>query len=486
MRLAELIEAGRSPELPLPIDAGNGVSLQLQSLLRVLPGQRYVGRAQWQGRSVLAKLLVGAKAERHFARELRGARLLAEQGLPTPALLEQGLVPGAGGWLLFEFLEEARSLGDDWQAVAHQPLLADAQQAVLGDALAIIASMHAKGLWQDDLHLDNLLRHDGRLSLIDGGGVRAEVPGQPLSRAKVLANLGQFFAQFPSALDAHIEELLVHYLLVNGEHALPLEALLKEVDKGRGGRLRDFLRKIGRDCTAFRVRRDAWRLQVVRREQAELLAPLLADPDAAIAAGQPLKLGGSSTVARVEVGDRVLVLKRYNIKGFMHWLKRFWRPSRAWHSWCEGNRLAFLGIATPTPLAMLERRTCWLRRQAYLVTEHTPGMDIIAYFASSQAAGELLPETELRALEELFAALLRERISHGDLKGTNMLWQDGRWALIDLDAMRQHASMASFAAAYARDRARFLRNWPADSALYRLLDERLPKSSFKPQASSCK
>ena len=32
-----------------------------------------------------------------------------------------------------------------------------------------------------------------------------------------------------------------------------------------------------------------------------------------------------------------------------------------------------------------------------------------------------------------------------------------------------------FARAYARDRARFLRNWPADSALHQLLDQRLPQ-----------
>jgi hypothetical protein len=56
------------------------------------------------------------------------------------------------------------------------------------------------------------------------------------------------------------------------------------------------------------------------------------------------------------VAGRTLVIKRYNIKGFAHWLKRFWRPSRAWHSWREGNRLAFLGIATPKPLAVLEKR----------------------------------------------------------------------------------------------------------------------------------
>jgi len=215
------------------------------------------------------------------------------------------------------------------------------------------------------------------------------------------------------------------------------------------------------------------RLQVVRREEDAALAPILADPDAAIAAGEPLKLGGSSTVARVEQAGRQLVIKRYNIKGFGHWLRRFWRPSRAWHSWCEGNRLAFLGIATPTPLAVLERRTLGLRRQAYLITEHTPGMDIIARFAPCGMDG-LPPEADLQALEALFADLLRERISHGDCKGNNILWQDGRWALIDLDAMQYHGQASSFKAAYGRDRARLLRNWSADSALYRELDRRLP------------
>ncbi|MER0043962.1 lipopolysaccharide kinase InaA family protein [Pseudomonas sp. MGal98] len=473
MKLASLTQVGRSPELPLLIELPAGQPLELRSLLRVLPGQRYVGQAQWQGRTVLAKLLVGSKAERHFARELQGAQLLAQQGLCTPLLLEHGVAGGEGGWLLFEFLEGARSLADDWQAVAGQAWLSDAQQQVLGEALGVIGQLHSRGLWQEDLHLDNLLRHDGRLHLIDGGGIRAETPGQPLSRDKVLGNLGLFFAQFPGAIDSFVEELLVHYLLVNGEHALPLEALLKAVARARATRMQAYMAKIERECTAFRVWRGPSRLQVVRREEDTALAPILADPDAAIAAGEPLKLGGSSTVARIEQAGRQLVIKRYNIKGFAHWLRRFWRPSRAWHSWCEGNRLAFLGIATPKPLAVLERRTLWLRRQAYLITEHTPGMDIIARFAPC-GADQLPPEADLQALEALFAALLRERISHGDCKGNNILWQDGRWALIDLDAMQYHGQASSFKTAYGRDRARLLRNWSADSALYRELDRRLP------------
>lgn len=472
MRLTELAQAGRSPVIPLMLALPAG-ELKVQQWLRVLPGQRYVGKALWQGREVLAKLLVGSKAERHFERERRGARLLAEQGMTTPALLAEGLAEGQGGWLLFDYLAGAESLEQAWREVARQPMLSDAQQGVLGEALGAIAQLHAKGLWQSDLHLENLLRHEGKLHLIDGGGVQAQTPGQPLERDKVLANLGVFFAQLPASLEPHIEELLVHYLLVNGEHALPLEALLREVASVRRWRLRDYLGKLGRDCSLFSASRRLSQLRVVRREEESALRELLVAPDVAVETGRALKLGGSSTVALIEQGGRRLVIKRYNIKGVGHWLRRCWRPSRAWHSWVEGNRLMFLDIATPRPLAVLELRWLGLRRRSYLVTEYGAGEDIATRFQPYLSSPP--PEAELLALDQLFAALLRERISHGDMKGTNLLWEQGCWALIDLDAVQQHGSDASFARAYAKDRARFLRNWPTDSALHRLLEERLPR-----------
>ncbi len=477
MQLSDLKNAGRTPSLPLTIslaDAAGPADLQLLSLLRVLPGQRYVGAGVWRGRPVLAKLLVGSKAARHFQRELNGVKLLAAQGLTTPLLLADGLKDGEGGWLLFEFLEDAESLGDAWQQVESLPVLADEQSAVLGDALGAIAQLHSKGLWQEDLHLDNLLRHGGQLYLIDGAGICEETAGQPLSRQKVLENLGVFFAQLPKALEPFTEELLVYYLLSNGEHALPLEALQKQIDKVRAWRLRDYLIKVGRECTLFAVQRGAFALRAIRREEEAAMVPVLEQADALLDQGHLYKTGGAASVGKVEVAGRKLVIKRYNIKNFAHWLKRFWRPSRAWHSWREGNRLAFLGIATPKPLAVLEKRFLWLRSRAYLITEYLPGPDIIERFAPYVESGEA-PESELKALDQLFARLIAERISHGDFKGHNLFWQDDRWALIDLDSMCQHRSLGSFAPAYARDRARFMRNWPESSALYQVIDQRLPK-----------
>jgi tRNA A-37 threonylcarbamoyl transferase component Bud32 len=478
MQLSDLKNAGRTPSLPLTIalaDAAGPADLQLLSLLRVLPGQRYVGAGVWRGRPVLAKLLVGSKAARHFQRELNGVKLLAAQSLTTPLLLADGLKEGEGGWLLFEFLEDAESLGDAWLQVESLPVLADEQSAVLGDALGAIAQLHSKGLWQEDLHLDNLLRHGGQLYLIDGAGICAETAGQPLSRQKVLENLGVFFAQLPKALEPFTEELLVYYLLSNAEHALPLEALQKQIDKVRAWRLRDYLIKVGRECTLFAVQRGAFALRAIRREEEAAMVPVLEQADALLDQGHLYKTGGAASVGKVDVAGRTLVIKRYNIKNFAHWLKRFWRPSRAWHSWREGNRLAFLGIATPKPLAVLEKRFLWLRSRAYLITEYLPGPDIIERFAPYVENGEA-PESELQALDQLFARLIAERISHGDFKGHNLFWQDDRWALIDLDSMCQHRSLGSFAPAYARDRARFMRNWPESSALYQVIDQRLPKS----------
>ncbi|WP_153772425.1 lipopolysaccharide kinase InaA family protein [Pseudomonas sp. MNR3A] len=477
MRLSELKDAGRSPSLPLSVtleDAAGSAELQLLSLLRVLPGQRYVGAGIWRGTPVLAKLLVGSSAARHFQRELEGARLMAAQGLTTPRLLADGLKDGEGGWLLFEFLENAENLGDAWAKVEHLPMLADEQHGVLGEALTAVAQMHAKGLWQEDLHLDNLLRHEGHLYLIDGAGIKAETPGQQLSRQRVLENLGVLFAQLPKRLEPFIEEALVHYLLANGEHALPLEALQKQVDKVRSWRLKDYLDKAGRDCTLFSVERSLSGLRAIRREEVSALVPVLEQADTLIEQGHLYKTGGAASVARIEAGGRTLVLKRYNIKNTAHWFKRFWRPSRAWHSWIEGHRLEFLDIATPRPLAVLEQRVMGLRSTAYLVTEYADGPDLTACFSPYVENGEV-PEEQVQALVKLMQRLIAERISHGDFKGHNLFWQNGQWSLIDLDAMTQHATQLSFAPAYARDRARLLRNWPSSSALHQRLDQLLPR-----------
>lgn len=458
--------AGRRPAVPCRIALADGRALTLLGLLRVLPGKRVVGEADFADRRVLAKLFVAAGSARHWGQERAGIDALLAAGIPTPEPLLAAQLAGGGHVLATEFLDSAESLAEAWARVADLPA-GDAQAvAVLEPALAMLGRMHAAGLVQDDLHLGNFLRAGERLLVIDGDGVRTPEQGRPLPPSAAIANLAVLLAQLPVDWDDRPEPLLAAYARGGGRLPAATGELLRETAAVRARRLDDLLAKSVRDCSLFAVRREFDRFVAVVRERAEPLAPLLADPDAAIAAGRLLKDGGTCTVAAV--GD--CVVKRYNLKSAGHAASRLWRPSRAWHSWREAHRLRFFGIATPAPLALVEERFGPLRRRAWLIVAHCSGPNLLDHLDADREP----PPAEAAAIVDLFGKLHRLRISHGDLKASNLLWDGERVVLIDLDAMRQHRSAAAHARAWQRDRARLLRNWPAGSALRDWFDRNLP------------
>jgi len=152
-------------------------------------------------------------------------------------------------------------------------------------------------------------------------------------------------------------------------------------------------------------------------------------------------------------------VKRYNIKHWRHGLSRALRRSRAWVAWQNANMLALLGVATPQPLALLERRFGPLRRSAYLISAYSPGVPLQDWLR--QQGETVVPDWLDRALLDIFAALAASHISHGDLKASNFLVEDTdrRVQLIDLDAMRLHRCAWRFRKTQRRDLARFLDNW---------------------------
>ena len=450
--LQALRDAGRQPVLPFEIALPDGRWLTFAQLLRLLPGRRLAGLALWNGQKVFAKLFIGKDAVRHGERERAGLATLQAAALPTPAVYFAAPVADGGYLVLSEYLDGAVALDE-------QPLSADDARPLL-PAMALLGRMHAAGVVHRDLHPGNFLCHAARLLLIDGDGVRSGT-----SAAAQADNLALFLAQLTPDWDERQGELLQAYA-----RPVDVAALGRAVDAARQGRLRHFLAKTVRDCSQFAVSHDFRRFTVVLREEQDELQSLLADPDAAMAAGRLLKDGGTCTVAAVEVAGRTLVVKRYNLKHWRHAVSRAWRPSRAWHSWQAAHRLAFYGIATPRPLALVEERAGPLRGRAFLIAEHCPGANLLDSLDPAQEPSS----PQQQALAGLFATLYRLQITHGDLKATNLLWQAGQIVLIDLDALVQHRSDSTFVRAWRRDRARLLRNWPEGSPLAEWLARAVP------------
>lgn len=469
---AALRAAGRKPPAPFRIRLGDGGELLVRALLRVLPGKRVVGDCiDAGGARRLVKLFIDKHSARHWQREHEGIAALAAAAIPTPALVAAQPLAAGGHALLTDFLDGADTLLDGWRPFAASAPGDERAIALLAPAFALLGRVHAAGLSHDDLHFGNFLRHAGRLLLIDGDAVRRHGAGA-LGEKTTARDLAMLLAQLPRTWDGHTAPLLAAY---RGSHpqAPGDAALARALKEERAWRLRDYLAKTGRDCSLFKVDQRFDRFTAVVRAQADGLAALVADPDRQIDAGRLLKRGNTCTVARVDIDGRPMVVKRYNLKNARHALSRLWRPSRGWHSWREGHRLRLFGIPTPAPLALVEERWGPLRGRAWLVNDYCAGTDLLSLLDPAAAP----PPAIAASLHTLFATLHRERISHGDLKATNLLWDGSAVNLIDLDAMRQHRSTASHARAWRRDRHRLLRNWPQDSALQRWLDATLPPAA---------
>jgi tRNA A-37 threonylcarbamoyl transferase component Bud32 len=461
--------AGRTPELPFRVALADGGELRATRMLRSLPGKRIVAQAELGDRTVLAKLYIGDGSARHWTRERDGVGHLVRAGLPTPGLIAAAPLAAGGYAIVTEFLAGCETLLQAWQRVARPTPGSDECREILEPAFALLGRMHACGITHEDLHLGNFLKHGDDLYVIDGDTVRRRA-ASILDPEQARDNLALLIAQLPMAWDRALEPLLAAYARGNPTLGATPSDLNPGIERARSRRLADYLGKVRRNCSLFRVEKRFSRYTALFRPSEAEIGMLLKDPDRGTEDGDRLKSGGTCTVARVRGTTRGLVIKRYNLKHRGHALSRLWRPSRAWHSWVEGNRLRLLGIPTPAPLAVIEERWGPLRRRAWLITDYCAGPNLAEHLATDREP----PPGEAGAIRSLFETLFRARISHGDLKATNLLWSEGELYLVDLDAMRQHRSVMAHRRAWRRDRARFLKNWPTGSALHQWLDANLP------------
>ena len=363
----DLIDAGRQLEVPFKVSLllnGKTETAECTQLLRLVPGRRVVVELLIGNTTYLGKIFVGTERTKYCQREQSGIQALQNAGILTAKLEGQGCLADHGAEvLLLEFLLQVQHLSE---------LLASQQPDALRQletAVSVMATLHDSGLLHKDCHLDNFLVNEQGLYLIDGDAVEQTTA---LTQAGALENLALFFVQLPLLLNHRLAELFAHYCERRGwSQGNTQPAFRQQIQKQRANRQRRFLKKVFRDCTQFKVTKNWSRFVALDRQtDSPELQALIGNPDRYIEAGQLLKDGNSATVAKVKLGDKAYVVKRYNLKSLVHWMARFWRPSRAWASWRNAQLLCFYGIGTPKPVAMLEQRCGALRGKAYFITEH--------------------------------------------------------------------------------------------------------------------
>ncbi len=430
--------------------------IRVDRVLRVVPGKRLIGLAQWRGNKVILKLFFApGEWKRHFLADVRGVTRLREQKVLTPRILHRTITLDAhGGVLLFSYIQQGINLGDLFER-AHS----ERERMQTGRlAMEAIASCHKGGVIQDDIHLDNFMVAEGRVYVLDGGDIR--LTRAEINRRDILSNLALFFAQFPVSMDRNMAILLQHYAsftaAISEEEA---QRLPRRVIAARTRRLDKYQKKLFRSTTAHRSIQEANKRVVYDRSiESPDLEAFIKDPDSFVESGRMLKAGNSSTVVAISLDNKQYVLKRYNVKSFWHGIKRTLRPSRAYHSWRNAAVLEMLGVATPHPYLFMELRANSLARTAYYLSERIPEEDVLTQLLSGNKSA-FESDTLVAAFDQLLRVFADYHISHGDMKASNFIYRNKQLYVLDLDAMRRRGNNSMFFRAHRKDRERLKKNW---------------------------
>lgn len=208
-----------------------------------------------------------------------------------------------------------------------------------------------------------------------------------------------------------------------------------------------------------------------RMDYSTSMQNLLLNPDQ-VFTGKLLKADPTTTLALYQIDNKTLVVKRYNIKGFWHGLKRCLSPSRAAKCWRNAHRLLTLNIATPKPIAIIEKRFGLLRQEAYFIYEFVSGTicsDIFTSRTTQQKNFSPFAEKVIFLIKQILDA----NLSHGDLKTANFIFTENKVFLIDLDALRSHFLPFMHRRAKTKNIQRFLANWCDDLALQNLMQKKV-------------
>ncbi|MBW8001959.1 MAG: hypothetical protein FVQ80_08030 [Planctomycetes bacterium] len=428
-------------------------TITCKELLRDVPGNRQVYDALWDGREVIVKLFSHkVHAKRHFKREWRGLTILNQRQLSAPEPLFYGTTEDSSRALVMEKISESDTADD----IFYQTEDVGKRLELMILVSKQLAQQHRKGVLQADMHLGNFLLQGDRVYMTDPG--QMHFYAGELDRYKSLAQLALLACYFSDSDTKSAKILLREYgdarqwELGEADESYFEKQLIvqrkKTIRRGLKKALRASKRNIQVKSQTF--------FAVFSRDfcQDAESADLIRQIDTLMEKGRVLKDGNTCLVSRVTWNGKDVVIKKYKYKGFFHSLRHTIKGSRARRSWLNAQRLGMLSINTPTPLAFIERRRGRFILCSYFIAKFTDAPSLYTVLKSEDTTESQRLEV-VGKVKELIGRLGRYKITHGDLKHTNIFVAGDSLILTDLDAMKVHKSNCAYRRGQARDMDRF-------------------------------
>ncbi len=151
-----------------------------------------------------------------------------------------------------------------------------------------------------------------------------------------------------------------------------------------------------------------------------------------------IKNNNKRTVAKLNIDEKNIIIKRYNFKSWLDWISKCpFRSSKAYRYWYYAHLFKNEGITTVNPIAIIEKRVGPIWTHTYLIMEYFEGNTLndlkdksVLNEQNSSYIAEQLQNT-LNKFNEL-------NWVHPDFKDQNVLVVDQMVAILDLDEVHAY------------------------------------------------
>ena len=387
---------GREIELPFTVtikSEDQTYEVTVTKLFKIAPEKRIVCSGKCGDERIVMKFFLESRRAKHFFnKELNGLKALKRAGVRTPDIIFSGIVENSKIKVIAtKEIVPASDMMSVWNNTKEESAYADLQKKIIQK----IAVLHNAGLKQDDLHLGNFLISKNRIYTIDGDGVDITKKGKPLPEELSLKNLSILFGQFYPRLDEIARKTLTHYADCRGWDYDPkftnrlFTRLKPRIQKIREKKLKQYLRKIFRDCSEFIHKKNPTMEFVCDRKAYDAgLKKFVKNPDLFIEKGKKLIDENSSSIVQIDIDNTLYVVKTYNIKSFSLFFKKFLNKTLTRKLWRNAHKRKQLGENLPYPILFMEEFFEPFCLKAYFIVKYIAELKTDDYSAFFQKLGK--------------------------------------------------------------------------------------------------
>ena len=186
----------------------------------------------------------------------------------------------------------------------------------------------------------------------------------------------------------------------------------------------------------------------------EGLSEVIANPDGFMLKGEEVKFEAGNHVVGLDLPKHSIFIKKFQVKGLFHYLKKFFSPTRAITSWKASHWLDAAGIKTINTLAVIETYDSFTTRESYLITLKQSG-ERLDQIKITESLENLIPNK----MGALIKRLSWIGFNHGDAKRSNFFFDKNSLIVSDLDACKRRYFQIILTNRLAKDKERILKSF---------------------------